>query len=178
MAMAFLRTAKQQPWPRWSSSVVILWLVQISHTLQCYECSDFPREPESQDENLGPCPGWQRPAKYYGLTSLYDGCMTVKLAHNGTVLAQNAVIYSQCLEYQRNVPQSLKLHLQSVRIRCCKESKCNAPKRYRWWNLFQEEQQMRWNKMDDHRIHTIANSESKRETPNDMHCSNNMLLAG
>ena len=31
--------------------------------------------------------GWKRPAKYFGLSSLYDGCMTVKLAHNGSVLA-------------------------------------------------------------------------------------------
>ena len=54
--------------------------------------------------------GWKRPAKYFGLSSLYDGCMTVKLAHNGSVLAQNAVIYSQCLQYQKDVPISLKPH--------------------------------------------------------------------
>ena len=50
-----------------------------------------------------------RQAKYYGLSSLYDGCMTVKLGNNGSILAQNAVIYSQCLQYQQNVPDSLKL---------------------------------------------------------------------
>ena len=54
--------------------------------------------------------GWKRPAKYFGLSSLYDGCMTVKLAYNGSVLAQNAVIYSQCLQYQKDVPISLRPH--------------------------------------------------------------------
>lgn len=113
----------------------VLLLLQISKVvwcLQCYECSDFPREPGSQDESLGACPGWLRPAKYYGLTTLYDGCMTVKLANNGTVLAQNAVIYAQCLQYQKNVPSSLKLQGLQVRIRCCTQPKCNAPKKYRW----------------------------------------------
>ena len=85
--------------------LVVLWtnfyiLPKKVDTLQCYECSDFPREPESQDETMGPCPGWQREATYYGLYSLYDGCMTVELKSNGTVIAQNAVIYSQCLEYR------------------------------------------------------------------------------
>lgn len=113
----------------------VLLLLQISKVvwcLQCYECSDFPREPGSQDESLGACPGWLRPARYYGLTTVYDGCMTVKLANNGTVLAQNAVIYSQCLQYQRDVPNSLKLQGLQVRIRCCSQPKCNAPKKYRW----------------------------------------------
>ena len=82
---------------------------KVSRALQCYECSSFPREPDSQDEAFGPCPGWHRAAKYYGLSSLYDGCMTVKLANNGTILAQHAVIYSQCLQYQQNVPDTLKL---------------------------------------------------------------------
>ena len=36
--------------------------------------------------------------------------MTVKLAYNGSVLAQNAVIYSQCLQYQKDVPISLRPH--------------------------------------------------------------------
>ena len=60
-------------------------LVKFVWSLQCYECSDFPRERGSQDESLGSCPGWQRPTIYYGLNSLYDGCMTVKLANNGLV---------------------------------------------------------------------------------------------
>ena len=85
--------------------LVVLWtnfyiLPKKVNTLQCYECSDFPREPHSQDEPLGPCPGWQRKAIYYGLNSFYDACMTVKLKVNGTVISQNAVIYSQCLEYK------------------------------------------------------------------------------
>ena len=105
--------------------------------------------------------------------------MTVKLAHNGSVLAQNAVIYSQCLEYQRNVPESLKqLHAGPVRVRCCQKSKCNAPKRYRLL-VFQQEQQMLWkrHKMDENEAvyhPSIANSEE--QTPNiDMHhyyCNN------
>ena len=49
---------------------------------------------------MGSCPGWQRKAKYYGLSSLYNACMTVKLKGNGTIIAQNAVIYAQCLEYK------------------------------------------------------------------------------
>ena len=95
--------------PKLSWLLLMAQISKVALALQCYECSSFPREPGSQDEPLGPCPGWLQPAKYYGLSSLYDGCMTVKLANNGTVLAQNAVIYSQCLQYQQNVPASLKL---------------------------------------------------------------------
>ena len=43
--------------------------------------------------------------------------MTVKLAYNGSVLAQNAVIYSQCLQYQKDVPISLRPHSGSFFLR-------------------------------------------------------------
>ena len=72
---------------------LLVLLPKVGLSLQCYECSSFPREADSLDEQFGPCPGWRRPPKYYGLTSLYNACMTVKL-RNGTILAQNAVIYT------------------------------------------------------------------------------------
>jgi len=136
-----------------TAAAVLLQISKLVWCLQCYECSDFPREPGSQDEALGKCPGWKRPAKYFGLSSLYDGCMTVKLAYNGSVLAQNAVIYSQCLQYQKDVPISLRPHSElEVRISCCRESKCNAPKKYRWNQQILLQQQ----EMDDQR-ESIAN---------------------
>jgi len=136
--------------------LVVFWtnfyiLPRKVDTLQCYECSDFPREPDSQDESLGSCPGWQRKAKYYGLSSLYNACMTVKLKGNGTIIAQNAVIYAQCLEYKMNIPKTLRpFNGAEVQIRCCQESKCNAPKQYRWNQMLA--------KMDDPRRESIANS--------------------
>ena len=45
--------------------------------------------------------------------------MTVKLAYNGSVLAQNAVIYSQCLQYQKDVPISLRPHSGSFFENIC-----------------------------------------------------------
>ena len=45
--------------------------------------------------------------------------MTVKLAYNGSVLAQNAVIYSQCLQYQKDVPISLRPHSGSFFEKIC-----------------------------------------------------------
>ena len=105
---------------------------KVAVALQCYECSSFPREPGSQDESLGPCPGWLKPAKYYGLSSLYGGCMTVKLANNGTVLAQNAVIYSQCLQYQQNVPASLKLEEMNHRCLITRVETCQRHSSFSW----------------------------------------------
>jgi len=33
--------------------------------LECFECSDFPREEYSEDEEMGTCPGWLRPPRYF-----------------------------------------------------------------------------------------------------------------
>ena len=95
--------------------------------------------------------------------------MTVKLAHNGSVLAQNAVIYSQCLQYQKDVPLSMRpVQELEVRIGCCRESKCNAPKKYRW-NQGQKYLSTipgLHKKMDDQAtVGSIANSPSMMLTP-------------
>ncbi len=158
--------------------VSLVLMPKVGQTLQCYECSDFPREVGSLDENFGPCPGWLRPPKYYGLSSLYDACMTVKLV-NGTILAQNAVIYKQCLGYRlvvadiqfcsiavshvncrKHIPKSLRpVSGARVRIKCCRRPRCNAPKRFHW----PKEQQMRA-KMDEPARESIANSQRTRGT--------------
>ena len=39
------------------SAAVLLQISKLVWSIQCYECSDFPREPGSQDESLGSCPG-------------------------------------------------------------------------------------------------------------------------
>ena len=110
---------------------------QIKGYIECYECSDFPAEEDSQDESLGPCPGWKRPAKKYGsgqsrrehkYTTLYDGCMTIVLT-NGSVVSQNAVIFKQCLEYSAGSLPSAVYEIFGVpaKIYCCQGSLCNGP---------------------------------------------------
>jgi len=48
-------------------TVAIALAIQINLTcglLECFECSDFPREEYSEDEEMGTCPGWLRPPRY------------------------------------------------------------------------------------------------------------------
>ena len=35
----------------------------VTWSLECFECSDFPREDYSEDEEQGTCPGWLRPPR-------------------------------------------------------------------------------------------------------------------
>ena len=86
----------------------MLWLVvsllsplsslQLTST-RCFQCSDFPSEPEDGDERLGPCPGWLRPPIMFPALSVYDGCMTIILS-NGSIVAQSGVVYDYCLQLQ------------------------------------------------------------------------------
>ena len=103
----------------------------------CYECSSFPYEEDSLDELLGPCPGWRRPPKQYGVggsgsntigSSIYDGCMTIVLS-NASIVSQNAIVFSQCLKYKSG---SLSSNLYDIfgmpsKVYCCKGSLCNGP---------------------------------------------------
>ena len=110
--------------------------------IACYECSSFPPEEDSQDEPLGPCPGWKREPKKYGVGSggtaghsLYDACMTIVLS-NGTVVSQNAVVYTQCIEYKTgSLPSALyRIFAMSTKIYCCRGSLCNGPTEIRLAN--------------------------------------------
>ena len=104
--------------------------------MACYECSNFPYEEGSLDELLGSCPGWRRSPKKYGVgvsgittgTSLYDGCMTIILS-NGSVISQNAIVFSQCLKYHTGTLPSNLLDIFQMysKIYCCKGSLCNGP---------------------------------------------------
>ena len=68
-------------------------------SISCFQCSDFPTEPEDRDEPLGPCPGWLRPPVAFPAMSVYDGCMTILLS-NGSIVAQSGVVYDYCLQLQ------------------------------------------------------------------------------
>ena len=104
--------------------------------MACYECSNFPYEEDSLDELLGSCPGWRRSPKQYGVgssgittgSSLYDGCMTIILS-NGSVISQNAIVFSQCLKYQSGTLPSTLFDIFRIasKIYCCKGSLCNGP---------------------------------------------------
>ena len=104
--------------------------------MACYECSNFPYEEGSLDELLGSCPGWRRSPKKYGVggsgittgTTLYDGCMTIILS-NGSVISQNAIVFSQCLKYQSGTMPSTYFDIFQMysKIYCCKGSLCNGP---------------------------------------------------
>ena len=106
----------------------------------CYECSNFPYEDGSLDEKLGPCPGWKREPKSYGVggtnntmgKSLYDGCMTIILS-NGAVVSQNAVVLSQCLEYKTGDMSSTHFNIFGFpsKILCCQGPLCNGPSKIR-----------------------------------------------
>ena len=72
--------------------------LQLTST-RCFQCSDFPSEPEDGDERLGPCPGWLRPPIMFPALSVYDGCMTIILS-NGSIVAQSGVVYDYCLQLQ------------------------------------------------------------------------------
>ena len=106
----------------------------------CYECSNFPYEDGSLDEKLGPCPGWKREPKSYGVSgtnntfgsSLYDGCMTIILS-NGAVVSQNAVVLSQCLEYKTGDMSSTHFNIFGFpsKILCCQGTLCNGPSKIR-----------------------------------------------
>ena len=106
----------------------------------CYECSNFPYEDGSLDEKLGPCPGWKRAPKSYGVgganntigSSLYDGCMTIILS-NGAVVSQNAVVLSQCLEYKTGDMSSIHFSIFGFpsKILCCQGTLCNGPSKIR-----------------------------------------------
>ncbi len=105
-----------------SPAVLFVIVMQANLTcgvLECFECSDFPREEYSEDEEMGTCPGWLRPPRLtsatlwykiklltrvfsyrtYPETSIYDGCMTILLT-NGTVVSQNAILFNECSNYQ------------------------------------------------------------------------------
>ena len=111
-----------------------------NQNIACYECSSFPPEEGSLDEILGSCPGWKRSAKRYGVggsdntigSSLYDGCMTIILS-NGSVISQNAVVLSQCLEYKTGTLSSSIFDIFGIpsKIYCCKGSLCNGPSEIR-----------------------------------------------
>ena len=103
----------------------------------CYECSSFPYEEDSLDELLGPCPGWRRPPKQYGVggsgsntigSSLYDGCMTIVLS-NASIISQNAIVFSQCLKYKSGSLSSTLYDIFGMpsKVYCCKGSLCNGP---------------------------------------------------
>ncbi len=50
----------------WSTAVLFVIVIQANSTcgeLECFECSDFPREEYSEDEEMGTCPGWLRPPR-------------------------------------------------------------------------------------------------------------------
>ena len=70
----------------------------LTEDLECFECSEFPREEDSMDEPLGPCPGWrnsshqvQRYSKVQGAGSLYDGCLTIRILPSLQVVGQHGV---------------------------------------------------------------------------------------
>ena len=120
------RSSLDQPIPRHDEKYIL-----------CYECSSFPYEEDSLDELLGPCPGWRRPPKQYGVggsgsntigSSIYDGCMTIVLS-NASIVSQNAIVFSQCLKYKSG---SLSSNLYDIfgmpsKVYCCKGSLCNGP---------------------------------------------------
>ena len=113
-------------------------LVRKKHV--CYECSNFPYEEGSLDEKLGPCPGWKREPKSYGVggtnnttgSSLYDGCMTIILS-NGAVVSQNAVVLSQCLEYKKGDMSSTHFNIFGFpsKILCCQGPLRHGPSKLR-----------------------------------------------
>ena len=82
-------------------------------SVRCFQCSDFPSEPEDRDEPVGPCPGWLRPPIIFPAMSVYDGCMTIILS-NGSIVAQSGVVYDYCLQLQvrqnRQLCNVLKKH--------------------------------------------------------------------
>ena len=115
------------------------------HTIQkkepkyilCYECSSFPYEEDSLDEPLGPCPGWRRTPRQYGVDgsggsttgiSIYDGCMTIVLS-NASIVSQNAIVFSQCLKYKSGSLSSTLYDIFGMpsKVYCCKGSLCNGP---------------------------------------------------
>jgi hypothetical protein len=57
---------------RWMNVVCFsFWFVllieigdHVTSSLECFECSDFPREDYSEDEEQGTCPGWLRPPRF------------------------------------------------------------------------------------------------------------------
>ena len=58
-----------------------------------------------------------------------------------------------------NIPKTLRpFDGAEIQIRCCQESKCNAPKQYRWNQMLA--------KMDDPRRESIANSSWQQERKN------------
>ena len=54
----------------WKNNSFSFWFILVLETciratssLECFECSDFPREDYSEDEEQGTCPGWLRPPR-------------------------------------------------------------------------------------------------------------------
>ena len=98
-----------------------------SLAVRCFQCSEFPSDPEDQDEPMGPCPGkcyyfdrlikvylgWLRPPVIFPAVSVYDGCMTILLS-NGSIVAQSGVVYDTCLELQVIHVYHTHLYIQSL----------------------------------------------------------------
>ena len=110
---------------------------ELQQYISCYECSNFPYEEDSLDELLGPCPGWRRAPKQYGVSrtgsnvvgsSIYDGCMTIVLS-NASVISQNAIVFSQCLKYKSGSLSSTLFDIFGMpsKVYCCRGSLCNGP---------------------------------------------------
>ena len=108
------------------------WTIDAKYH-ECFECNDIPREEESEDEDLGSCPGWNQRPKRYGdhesiKKSLYDGCMTISLVPSGRIVAQNAVVMEYCNQTMDGNLKAVVLEAfgSDSKVECCLGSLCNG----------------------------------------------------
>ena len=99
--------------------------------LECFKCSDFPREEGSLDEPLGACPGWdhaglQRLSLEKGAGSLYDGCLTIRLRPSRRIVAQSAANFETCSSANFNTTV-FEVFGMEADVTCCLGSRCNGP---------------------------------------------------
>ncbi|XP_023324440.1 uncharacterized protein LOC111698356 isoform X2 [Eurytemora carolleeae] len=96
-------------------------------SVACFQCSDLEVEVDSQDEIMGPCPGWLRPPVLYPSYSVYDGCISI-LDRNGSILTQGGILYSLCKQYQ-NMPGYVQqiTGMSGGEVVCCKGEQCITP---------------------------------------------------
>lgn len=108
---------------------LLSFLSGIGNGIRCFQCSQFPREEFSEDEYLGPCPAAVKSVVKYPANSLYDGCLLLEL-DNGTVAAQNAVIYEDCVKNYRYwlEDEAKTVFGQKAKVTCCGGDLCNRPR--------------------------------------------------
>eukprot|EP00088_Acartia_fossae_P034849 TRINITY_DN35827_c0_g1_i2.p1 TRINITY_DN35827_c0_g1~~TRINITY_DN35827_c0_g1_i2.p1 ORF type:complete len:200 (-),score=13.95 TRINITY_DN35827_c0_g1_i2:17-580(-) len=94
-----------------------------SASVVCFQCSDLSQDESSQDEKLGPCPGWLRPPVVYPASSVYDGCISI-LDSEGRIKVQGGIVHSLCQKYENMTDYVENLIGTPGKVICCKGPDC------------------------------------------------------